>query len=209
MPSEPELAELLQRLDLAKYEKLLIEDEALTLHLLKTMDAKAARESLVEIGMDEASTQRLCSAMFEAAGASGAGGAGDDDDDDDALQLEDNDDDDDAIELEDNGDGAVDGDELVIEENDVKPAGVAATKPPAVAPAPAPVASGAAPPKPRDSLASRYNKWDNFEEDETMDGAVREAAEYEVVERVVYLMSEPSTSGAVLDYCKQGPATWI
>ena len=200
MPAEStteELTPLLARIGLAEYTQLLVEDEELTTDLLKTMERSVATESLLELGMANSAATKLCDALF-------GGSSNDDDDDDDGLALETNhaeDDDDDALELEDNSTAAP----------------ISATAPKPAAPKPAPAAAA---PK-QDLLVSRYNKWDAFEdsdedEDPTMQGAVREHGQYEVLERMVYCMHAPNTQSGILEvktkgdkvrfYCHRTPA---
>ena len=97
MPMEPSadsLSNTLSRLNLSSYTALLVDDEELTSKLILTMERGAALTSLVDVGMDGASAEKLCAALFDGVIAA--------DDDDDALVIEDND--------------ADDG--LVMEEND-------------------------------------------------------------------------------------------
>ena len=239
MPMEPSadsLSNTLSRLNLSSYTTLLVDDEELTSKLILTMERGAAHTSLVDVGMDGASAEKLCAALFDGVIAA--------DDDDDALVIEDNDAKDGLV-MEEN-DEADDDDALIIEANDE------AAPPPSLPPPPdakmqaqqarsearaaaqkqvdqvkavddalakinasafQSLGPQAAPTVYKDttSMDAKYTKWDQFvddeeegEEAEDMDGAIKEEALYEVMEKAVYVMTRPRTGSKVLEFKKKG-----
>ena len=143
-----EVLAFLRPLGLERYHSM-FEDEAITeVDLLRSMGEAMLRESMEELGMQAAHTEKLARALFP----SGSGGVPLDDNDDDDLVLEDQDDDDDGLVLEDQDvanpadEDDEDDDELELEENpnDGAPAAPAASAAPAPPP-PTPAAPTVSP----------------------------------------------------------------
>lgn len=180
------LAPLLTRLNLSKYIHLLVDEEELTADLLRTMKQTVALDSLLEVGMDQASATSLCNVIY--GGGADAAAAAVAVDDYDALVMEEN-----HAGVSASGDD----DALIIEDNS--------------APEKAPVDAPAAPTGRNvkaESLEARYKKWealaDDDDDDEAMDDAIRERGEYEVVEKAVYCLAQPSTKATILDVKHKG-----